>query len=168
MIYLGMKQDNSGILMNIRAVYVLPDDAAQLAEEITMAQSFGGTWQGVQLTPDQYAQALLILRQCRQPKFLNGEIIGSTKMQISSDKASIQANDIDTATLTVDVGDAAHTGNITLVVQTPESDGDLQSVVACVAGVATETLTTEQVGTHIVRAQSFEFGTVEIQIEGVE
>lgn len=166
--YIAMKRDTDNVLFNVRAVPVLPSDAEQATEEAAMLLINGGTWEGVELSADQYMQAIAILRQGRRPKHVDGEIIGNAKMQISSDKASIQANDIDAVTITVNTGDAAYTGNIKFIITTPESSGDLQSVVACVAGVASETITTEQIGTHTVRAESVEFGAVEITFAGVE
>lgn len=166
--YIAMKRNTDNILFNVRAVPILPSDAEQATEEAAMLSINGGTWEGVELTADQFMQAFAILRQGRRPKHVDNEIIGNAKMQISTDKASIQADDTDVVTITVNTGDAAYTGNITFIITTPESSGDLQSVVACVAGVATETITTEQLGTHTIRAESVEFGVVEIAFTGVE
>lgn len=92
--------------------------------------------------------------------------ITAKSLNLTSNKAQITADGIDSATLTANTGDASYTNNVEFTVIAP--DGTITTeIIAAVAGVATTTITTTQVDSHTIKAECVEFGNDEITLEGI-
>lgn len=120
-------------------------------------------WQGITLTDQQY-DAVKAAYPGRA--YLAGGNITAKSLALTSNKAQITADGVDSATLTANTGDASYTGNVEFTVIAPNGTV-LTENVACIAGVATTTMTTTQVDMHTIKAECIEFGSDEIAVEGI-
>lgn len=151
----------SGLIVSYQETPALPSIPA------TIATNFGGAiedYEVVEITPQQAAQI-----QANYPAkstLIEGEIAARTLPQIEADKTQIQGTGADAVAITVTVTDNAHAGKIWWTAGMPEGQ-QMREEENMVAGAATLTLTTEQLGMHKVTADVMEWGQVTIEIEGI-
>lgn len=120
-------------------------------------------WQIITLSQQQYSDALLA---SPGRAYLSDGSVTPKALALTSSDAQITADGVDSATLTANTGDASYTGNVRFTVTAPDGTILTEDVVA-VAGVATTTMMTTQVDNHTVKAESIEFGSDEITVEGI-
>lgn len=165
--YMAYRRQADGVLVNIQSGLVLPSAEEQTARTAALGTQHGGVWSFVELTPDQFQQALIILHQQRGATLTaGGEVIGRSLMTLSSNKSTIAANGIDSATITLNTQDATYTGAVHFEVVPPEGE-QAEVSETCTAGIATLTLTTLQAGVHELRASALGYGLVNLTIEGI-
>lgn len=129
-------------------------------------QVFGGStsdYELVELTQSQYD---VIQASITSRAYLNNDAITLKALSFSSNKAQITADGVDAATLTADSGDVNYTGNVTFTVIAPDNSVFTETI-AAVAGIATTTLNSSQVGNHLITAESIEYGVKQITVEGI-
>lgn len=120
-------------------------------------------WQMIPLSQQQYND---VIASYPGRAYLSDGSVTPKTLTLTSNKAQLTADGVDSATLTANTGDASYTGNVRFTVTVP--DGTiLTEDVSAIAGVATTTMTTTQVDNHTVKAESIEFGSDEIAIEGI-
>lgn len=120
-------------------------------------------WQMITLSQQQYND---VIASYPGRAYLSDGSVTPKALALTSNKAQITADGVDSATLTANTGDASYTGNVRFTVTAP--DGTiLTEDVSAIAGVATTTMTTTQVNAHTVKAECIEFGSDEITVEGI-
>lgn len=159
MIYVALRND--GLLSVMTDVPFEPDNLVERA--IAGDGGIAANWQVITLTNEQYDQ---VRAASPARAYLNGGIITSKGLILSSNKTQITANGVDSATLTATASDPAYTGSVTFTVIAPNGD-TVQETVSAVAGVATTTLTTNQVDEHRITAQTINFGSDDLAVEGI-
>jgi hypothetical protein len=154
---------------NLLYVADYPPNLPKLSEQTicieNAVRALGGVaadWQFITLNDAQYHA----MEGQMGRAYLQGGNIVIKSMNLSSDKASIAADGVEAATISADVGDANYTGEVKFTVIAPDGSSS-SSTVNAVAGIAVDTVTTEQADTHIIRAECVEFGVAEITLEGV-
>lgn len=152
---------NDGLLSVATEVLYQPTNLIQRA--IDGDGGIATNWQVVTLTEQQY-EAVKATYPGRA--YLSGGNVTAKSLALSSNKAQITADGIDSATLTADTGDVSYTGNVEFTVTAPDGTV-LTENVACIAGVASTSMTTTQVDMHNVKAECVEFGSDEITVEGI-
>lgn len=142
----------------------LPDDdgVSVISNAVRAMGGIGSDWTFTELTQQQY---LDMVGQSGRAYLIDGSIV-IKELALTSNKAQITADGVDSATLTADTGDASYTGDVRFTVTAPNGNVITEDV-ACVAGVATTTMTTTQVDMHAVKAECVEFGRDEITVEGI-
>jgi hypothetical protein len=164
---LKMKFVQRRIVDNVLVSWV--DDAPNLPISVppTTPAHCGGSiedYEVVEVT-DEQASAIMANIPAKST-LINGVVAARTLPQITSDKAQIQSDGTDTATITLTAESLTHAGKVWWTVRFPEgNESRVEDVFT--AGIATLTLTTEQDGTHEVIADSLDYGQVTLEIEGV-
>lgn len=144
------------------------DDTPNLPSvPLTIPANYGGAvedYEVIEVTSQQAAQI-----QANFPAkstLIEGVVAARALPEISTDNTEIQDTGADVATITVTVTDNTHTGKIWWTVDMPEGQ-QMREEENMVAGIATLTLTTEQIGVHKITADVMAFGQVSIEVEGV-
>lgn len=96
----------------------------------------------------------------------NGVIVIRQISDLSADKSELENDGADSATITADVADASFTGQITWRVIAPDGTESIETE-AMSAGQATLLVTTTQEGSHSVSAEVVDYGSKQIEIQGV-
>lgn len=120
-------------------------------------------WQVIALSQQQYND---VIASYPGRAYLSDGSVAPKTLTLTSNKAQITADGVDSATLTANTGDASYTGNVKFTVTAPNGTIFTEDVAAS-AGVATTAMTTTQVDNHAAKAESIEFGSDEIAIEGI-
>ncbi len=162
----ALRRESDGLVI-APAVMAEPDENWKITRQNKAAVDFGGVWQMVTLDADTYQQIKNKLAAGKAAYLVAGEVMSQGAPSLSVDKSQILANDTDTATLTIEVGSPTYAGMARYTILTPEG-GEIRGADPFTAGVAVLTLTTEQVGRHMIGVDVLEYGRAEITIEGVE
>ncbi|MBZ0308969.1 MAG: hypothetical protein K8I82_23090 [Anaerolineae bacterium] len=160
----ALRREHDGLII-APAVMAEPEASWKIARQNKAAVDFGGVWQMVTLDADTYQQIKNKLAAGKAAYLVAGEITSQGAPTLSVDKSQILANDTDATILTIEVGSNAGMARYTIL--TPEG-GEIRGAEPFTAGVAVLTLTTEQVGRHVIGVDVLEYGRAEITIEGVE
>lgn len=164
MTYFTARRLSDGLLHPPQTVPQLPtSDTGMIGNAI---QVFGGSASDYELVELSQAQFDTIEASITARAYLNNETVTLKALLLSSNKAQITADGVDTATLSADSGNVNYTDNVKFTVIAPDNSVFTETI-AAVAGIATTTLNSSQVGNHLITAESIEYGVKQITVEGI-
>jgi hypothetical protein len=167
------RRKTDGLLTWAQVSPQAPDQSAIIQKGIN---SFGGVaddWEYIELSDEQYqsmraampGRAFLTLSTDPEG-IVTAELAVKAAPGLSSDKAQIEDDGIDEATITFEVGAASFSGDVSFTISAP--DGSQQTIVkTAAAGVASVSLTTLLTGAIVIDARAEDFGDGVIVVEGI-
>jgi hypothetical protein len=164
------RRKSDGLLTWAQVSPQAPNQNAIIQKGIDKFGGVAGDWEYTELTAAEYTtvQDAMPGRSFYIPQ---GEplpplITTNSAPSLTSDKAQIEDDGVDEATITFDALDAAYTGDVDFIVSAP--DGTMNTVVkTAVAGVATLSLTTLLTGAIAIDARAEAKGDSVLIVEGI-
>lgn len=152
---------SDGLLSAVTEVPNLPSNIIQRA--IDGDGGIESDWQVVELSTE---QAAAVQDAYPSRSYLSGGNLTTKTLNLTSNKTQIIADGVDSATLTAETGDPDFTGIIQFYAVAPNGDS-VNDIVTAVAGVASTTIVTNQVDMHTITAETVDFGSDTVTVEGV-
>lgn len=150
-----------GLLSAVTEVPNLPSNIIQRA--IDGDGGIESDWQVVELSTE---QATAVQDAYPSRSYLSEGSLTTKSLTLTSNKTQIVADGVDSAILTADTGDIEFAGDIKFHAVAPNGDSVTDTVTA-VAGVASTTIVTNQVDMHTITAETVDFGSDSIIVEGI-
>jgi hypothetical protein len=164
MMYRATKRISDGILTWGDEVPTLGDEATEQTNAVIMFGGVPSDYELIELTPEQFA-ALRAAMPARS-KLVGGVLTSATPITTGLSAATVEADGVATITLSVDTHDASYGGAVTVNV-TPPDGGAASATLTASAGLASTTISTNQVGVHQVAVETVLHGLAFTSFEGV-
>lgn len=161
MIYATAK-NGDGILAGVDTSFEQPDPEVI---KLNAANLLGGTdWEYTELSEAQWLAWLAALPA--RSKLVGGVLTSVTPISASLSAGTVEADGVATITLSVNCHDGAYNGSISVKI-TPPSGEVVSATLTAIAGIGTESISTNQTGVHQITIETVLHGLAYASFEGV-